>query len=110
MITTLILAALIQIPDRSQTGPHVADVRAFKGAVTLDGAASGPRAPQRFGCRIRNKSIFDEDQVSTAAGATCTTVFPDSTTVTLQPNSQVQILQKHLTKPTAEGANVQPPL
>ena len=95
-----------QDPQKGKTGPRIADIRSFKGTVTISGPRSGSRSPRRIGRRIRNRSIFDEDKITTGKDGTCTVVFPDSSTVTLKPGSEIQVLQKKLKKPTAEGKTI----
>lgn len=104
--TALGFGAPPQDTQKGKTGPKIADIRSYKGTVTISGPRFGTRSPRRIGRRIRNRSIFDEDKITTGKDGTCTVVFPDSSTVTLKPGSEIQVLQKKLKKPTAEGKTI----
>lgn len=86
--------------------PKIADLSSATGDVAIVDAKGGSRTPKRFGTRLKNAEIRDEDRIKTGAGAQAVVIFPDASKFTLKENSEIQVLQKTLPKPTPEGNTV----
>lgn len=97
--------ALLFLQDE-QPLPKIAEVSAAGGTVEIVNPKGAVRKPVKFGTRWKNAEIRDEDRVKTAQGSQAVILFPDASKFTLKENSEIQILQKTLPKPTAEGNTV----
>lgn len=104
-MTTLAAFLLLTLQD-AQPLPKIAELSAVSGSVEIVSAAGASRRPARFGTRLRNAEIRDEDRVKTGEGSQAVILFPDASKLTVKEKSEVQILQKTLPKPTPEGNTV----
>ena len=102
MAILLLSLAFFQDPDAGK----IADIKDFSGDVNVVNAKGETRQPKKVGRRLRNASLFDEDKLATADGAECEVLFPDDSTLTLKPKSEIQILEKSLPKATPDGKTI----
>lgn len=86
--------------------PKIAEIQSVTGQVEIVNPKGEVRKPARFGTRLKNAEIRDEDKVKTGAGAQAVIVFPDASKFTLKEKSEMQVLQKLLPKASAEGQTV----
>lgn len=102
MLEFSLALALVQ----NQPLPKIAEITAATGSVEIVGPKGAARKPARFGSRWKNAEVRDEDRIKTGPGAQAVILFPDASKFTVKEKSEIQILQKALPKPTAQGNTV----
>lgn len=84
----------------------IAEIQAFEGEVSIQGAAGPARTPTLVAKRVRGGSLYNGDTVSTQGGGSVEVLFLDGSKVTAPEKSRIQVREEKLARPTDKGQTV----